>query len=108
MPLQAAARLMQMPAVAKSAAHTGLQLLADFREELRHKLRIVRQLRPIEPWGIRQQPARWQIVQFHMAGGVAAALQLARDSSSAEFQVRHQGIEPVSYTHLTLPTKRIV
>ena len=57
MPLQAAARLLQVTAIAKSAAHPGLQLLADFREELRHKLRICRQLRSIEPRGVRQQSA---------------------------------------------------
>ena len=62
MPLKAAPRLVQMTAVAKSAAHAGIELLADFREELRHKLRIGRQLRAIEPRGVRQQPARWQIV----------------------------------------------
>ena len=41
-------------------------------------------------------------------GGPAEALQALNDSISFDIRMYKEDIEAVSYTHLTLPTKRIV
>ena len=47
-----------------------------------------------------------RIVKEAVRGGVSV-VQL-RDKEASDEQIEHTAREPVSYTHLTLPTKRIV
>ena len=105
MPLQAATRLLQMPAIAKPATHSSCKLHPNFREELSHKLRLSRQFRTIEPRRVRQEPAGWQIVQFDVAGTISGHAGCNRFTGSYGLEGANISIESLAMTRMACPTE---
>ena len=55
-----------------------------------------------------QSPAMMPVPQGVLNLSSSATLEVAKDLMNVTFTVTRDGADAVSYTHLTLPTKRIV